>query len=154
MLEYLSHINTTQTLQILVHSYYDKTGERDRLIYENGDKKTRLSSNEAMEVLSRFRETAPELLKKNEREIRALLERTFEFTKKDPERYIYDFYARYYALDVLEFYANPKDISYMQKIVDDAWVTKKDTDDDRCPPGTLKAKLQGILEGKPFKVKK
>ena len=146
-LTYLSHVNTSETLRLILHSQYERISEYAHcLLYSEENKKQKLVFNvsNTMRLLSLFRETAPEILKQNRKAILAFMASTFAYTEKYPtELSGQDYDARFYALDVLDFYENSDDAPFVQQIADNALIAKVKL---KNPKPEFQAKLKAKFE--------
>jgi hypothetical protein len=142
-LKYLSYVNTTQTLQIMLNSYYHP--EYHCLIHTGKtERKTNLEDVDALQLLSLFCTTSPDLLRQNRKDVLAFLERTLAHTEKYPKRYAPDYDARSYALDILDFYNNPEDASFALKIADNLIISKLGITNKRFSIEDLKSKAVNL----------
>ena len=139
-IRYLSVINTSHTLEVILKSTLDEQGD---LFFAEKKKKLTLDCRETLRLLSYMRKTSPKLLSDNEIGIRRFIERGILYASKDSD-YL-DYYMRDYTLDVIAFYGKKNDIPYLRKLVSEARVMKTGGV-GICQPEELKAKLNNILK--------
>ena len=150
-LTYLSLVNTTQTLQTILNARYEIRGAGALCLIDSSKhgkgKVLGVDAVDSMKLLGKFCKTEPELLKKNHDEILKFMERTFAETEKQPNLYRFDYNARLYALDVLDFYSNPLDASFVQKTADGLPMNKMQikVPDHTYPASTIKNKTETLL---------
>lgn len=144
--EYLARVNQEETLNILMNSNVKSDGI-DTHVLTYGPKKRRLCEMpEAYEILSRMRETSPDLLKKNKDQLRRWIIKNVNYCAFAYEMRIWDYKIRNSALELLNFYAEPADQELMKQISENALVLKRGkTDEDRRLADTLRKKMEELL---------
>lgn len=145
--EYLARVNQEETLNILMNSNVKSDGiDTHALTY--GPKNRRICEMpEAYEILSRMRETSPDLLKKNKDQLRRWIIKNVDYCAFAYEMRIWDLKIRNSALELLGFYAEPADQELMKRILENALVLKRGkTDQDRRLADTLRKKMEELVK--------
>jgi hypothetical protein len=153
--QYLSNVNTTETLQIIFNSYLDPPKHNARLIYSKGNKLTNITLRDAMEVFSGICKSNSQVMQKESENVHIFIQKHIDYYAKNKinvlgeEMFDYhsDYEARYAALDVLKFYAIPADKDLIKKIGGEALLVPGTSDSSEYySPKKMREKMQEALE--------
>ena len=155
MVEYLSNTNTSETLRIILNAHLNPPKHNAYLIYSPDKKLTHIEICDAMKIFAGICKSAPVSMRKESENVRA-------FIKKNIDHYVKynillpagvemidvrsEFEARYAALDVLGFYANPADKDLVQKIANESLSVRNNETSEYFPAEKIKQKCRNVLE--------
>jgi hypothetical protein len=162
MVAYLSNVNTSETLQIILNSYFDPPNRSSiALTYLPSKQQTHIDLCAAMEIFAGICKSDPQSMRKESENVRAFIRKNIDHYVKNKTIVLGDettnpfddFRARYAAIDVLGFYANPADKDWIQKIANESLSVQTNEKGECFPAAKIQAKARGILQEN-FKAKK
>ena len=155
MVEYLSNTNTSETLRIILNAHLNPPKHNAYLIYSPDKKLTHIELCDAMKIFSGICKSAPMSMRKESENVRAFIKQNIDHYVKNktilPAGVTVidvrgDFEARYAALDVLGFYANPADKDWIQRITDESLSVRNNETSEYFAAEKIKQKCRNVLE--------
>jgi hypothetical protein len=134
-MEYLARVLPSKTLDIIINSFL-LNGKCNALLVSSPEKKRLiLRIDDAMELISKIRETAPDVVNKNKEGIRKFIKLNIISAVQEPGWAMRDFDARTTAMNILASFNATQDIPLIQQLANESIVVKnsKVVDDERNP---------------------
>jgi hypothetical protein len=134
-MEYLARVLQSETIKTILVSVLEKNNCSDVLLSFPGKKSMALGVDDAMELISKMRETAPDVVSKNKDGIRKFIKTNIIDAVQNVDWAMRDFDARTTAMNILASFNATQDIPLIQQLANESIVVKnsKVVDDERNP---------------------